>query len=139
MTAAWRQRDLFTRRWSTKRPPSAREFATHCALADTIRLRINPGWIWTHFPAGEKRTAATGARLKRLGLTRGWPDLLFLNQKGSVCFLELKRKGERLTLDQEVVGHFLRSAGHGYCCADSYETAVQQLVAWGVLHGVHPQ
>ena len=60
-------------------PPPPKEFALHCAVADTVRRWILPGWIWTHFPAGEARSAITGARLKRMGLARGFPDLLFFH------------------------------------------------------------
>jgi hypothetical protein len=38
-----------------------------------------PGWQWTHLPFGEKRSAVTGARLKRMGTKRGWPDFILLS------------------------------------------------------------
>lgn len=43
------------------------------AVAQYLDLR---GWLWTHFPAGEKRHPRVGAKLKRMGLKRGVPDCL---------------------------------------------------------------
>ena len=73
-----------------------KEFALHCAVADTVKRWILPDWIWTHFPAGEHRSVITGARLKRMGLNRGFPDFQFFHRNGRVCFLELKRHGNSL-------------------------------------------
>jgi len=43
------------------------------AVAEYLDLR---GWLYTHFPAGEYRPVKTGAKLKRMGLKRGVPDML---------------------------------------------------------------
>jgi 'Cold-shock' DNA-binding domain len=48
-------------------PPVASEYQLHCAVADTVRRWIMPGWIYTHIASGEKRNAVTAARLKRSG------------------------------------------------------------------------
>ena len=47
-------------------PPVASEYQLHCAVADTVRRWIMPGWIYTHIASGEKRDAVTAAWLKRL-------------------------------------------------------------------------
>jgi hypothetical protein len=59
-------------------PPSPSEYRLHCAVADTCRRWLNPQWIFTHIPNGEHRSKTTAARLKRVGVTAGFPDLLFI-------------------------------------------------------------
>ena len=72
-----------------------------------------PGWIFTHIASGEKLDHATAARLKRMGVCAGWPDLLFLGSAGEVCAVELKAKNGRLTEAQAAVKRHLEAAGHG--------------------------
>ena len=83
-------------------PPPPLEFALHCAVADTVRRWILPGWIWTHFPAGEarpseiirgKRVSLTGARLQRMGLNTSFPDFQFFHIKGRCWLSGAEAKG----------------------------------------------
>jgi hypothetical protein len=121
-------------------PPAPSEFALHCAVADTIRRFIMPDWRFTHLPLGELRDKVTAARLKRMGTTPGWPDLMFFHAQGQVCFLELKRRGGRPTDIQADLSNFLCAAGHAYQCTDSFQVAVNTLKAWGVVRsGVEVQ
>src|SRR5580765_8238802 len=132
-----RQLSLFkSKRQRGVRPPAAKEFALHCMVADMLRRWIMPGWLWTHFPAGEARTLITGARLKRMGLNRGFPDFQFFHADGRVAFLELKRRGSRLDENQSAVAGHLEDAGHRYAMTDSFEEAVATLVQWKILRGV---
>jgi hypothetical protein len=55
------------------------------------------GWLYTHFPAGEYRPVRTGAKLKRMGLKRGVPDMLIFER-----WAEYDRKDERFILLDEV-------------------------------------
>ena len=129
-----RQLSLFkSKRQTGVRPPAAKEFALHCMVADMLRRWIMPGWLWTHFPAGEARTVMTGARLKRMGLNRGFPDFQFFHCSGTVCFLELKRSGSQLNEHQSAVASHLEDAGHRYAMTDSFDEAVATLVQWGIL------
>lgn len=121
------------------RAPRATEFALHCAVADVIRRWIMPGWRYSHLPMGELRDKITAARLKRMGTTPGWPDLMFFNRGGKVCFLELKRKGSTLTEAQAELADFLRGAGHGYEVTDDFKKAVDVLKGWGVVRAVEVQ
>lgn len=127
-----------------RRLPPALEFAVHCAVADLIRLQLKPGWRWTHVPLGEhrdhkinpktgKRYSPTGQRLKRMGTARHWPDLMFFHLTGRVCFLELKRRGEKPDEGQAELGDFLGSCGHWYAWVDSFEAARAQLQAWDII------
>jgi hypothetical protein len=54
------------------------------AVAEYLDLK---GWLYTHFPAGEYRPKRTGAKLKRMGLKRGVPDMLIFERwnYGACC------------------------------------------------------
>jgi hypothetical protein len=99
-----------------------------------------PGWIHTHIASGEKRDSVTAARLKRMGVTPGFPDLVFFGPHGQVCFVELKAKDGRLSeLQAEVASHLI-TAGHGYLCSADYRDVIETLKGWGVLlAGIHVQ
>lgn len=134
------QASLFKgKRQRGERPPAALEFRTCCALADTLDRFLTPGWRYTHLPFGENRSASTGARLKRMGTRRGWPDYLFCGPGRALLFLEMKRKGGRPSPDQVAVAAHLAHCGFDYLCAQSYQDAVAALVARGILRGVEVQ
>jgi hypothetical protein len=143
------QLSLFkSKRQRGTQPPPPKEFALHCAVADTVKRWVEPGWIWTHFPAGEarpaqiiagKRVSITGIRLMRMGLNTGFPDFQFFHIAGAVCFLELKRQGNDLDDRQSAVAEHLKQAGHGYLVTDKFKDAISQLVKWKVLRGITVQ
>jgi hypothetical protein len=129
------QLSLFAgRRQRGVKPPRASEFATHCAIADTLRVGIAEGWIWFHCPNGELRPDGTGARLKRMGTRPGVADFLFIAPRGGrLHALELKRRGERPTEAQDAFLEAVRAAGGVAAWVDSYTKAIDQLKAWGAL------
>lgn len=101
-------------------------------VADILRRFIEPGWRYTHMPMGELREHATAVRLKRMGVTRGWPDLMFVGGR-AVCWLELKRRGNHLTEEQDEIARFLVEVGHGYNCVDNFNDAITTLKSWGIV------
>jgi hypothetical protein len=138
MTDLPRQLHLFrSRRQRGEALPSPLEFKLQCAVADTLRRWATPNWIWTHLPFGENRDAITGSRLKRMGTQPGWPDLVFIpprehsNQRPH--FLELKRRGAKLTEHQAGFALWCKLNDCPHAVADSYEAAVAILKDWGVL------
>ena len=143
------QFDLFkSKRQRGTMPPPPKEFALHCAVADTIRRWILPDWVWSHFPAGEarpheiikgKRVSLTGARLQRMGLNTDFPDFQFFHARGRCCFLELKRKGQIADEDQADIAMHLIRAGHGYLITDSFDDAIATLVDWRILRAIKVQ
>jgi hypothetical protein len=143
------QLDIFkSKRQRGTMPPPPLEFALHCAVADMLRRWIMPGWVWTHFPAGEarpsqiikgKRVSITGARLKRMGLHTGFPDFQFFHCDGQCAFLELKRKGATVDEDQEAIAQHLKTAGHLYLVTDKLDVAIEALVDWEILRGMKVQ
>jgi VRR-NUC domain len=117
-----------------KAPPSRpKESKLQCDIAELLRCHALPSWLWTHFPAGELRDVITGARLKRMGLQRGWPDFLLVSPHGSVRFLELKRQGEPLSCAQEEFRVFCIRHGILHVVADTFDQALAILDHWGCL------
>jgi hypothetical protein len=114
-------------------PPSPSEYQLHCAVVDTVRRWIMPGWIFTHIPSGEKRDPITAARLKRMGVTAGFPDLMFFGPNGEVCFVELKAESGRMSAPQIAVMRHLVAAGHSFLRSNDYRDVVETLKEWGVL------
>jgi hypothetical protein len=135
MPRAASQLSLFKgRRQRGVRAPSAKEFSLHVMVADTLRRWASPSWRWTHFPSGENRSAITGARLKRMGVQRGWPDFLLLApDETGLHFLELKRRGQKLTADQTDLHLWCVLHGYPFATVDNYEMALTVLRQWGAV------
>jgi hypothetical protein len=120
------------------------EFAVHCQVADTLRRWATPDWMWTHVPLGERRSPVTGARLKRMGTQRGWPDFILIAPLDYYVlrpyFLELKRRGGKLSAPQAAFAAWCSVHHCPHAVADSYDTAVKVLQDWGAVRaGVHMQ
>lgn len=128
---AWGQPDLFTRR--IRQLPPALEFETQCAIAKTLRIGAAPGWLWTHFPAGEERSKNAGARLKSAGLNPGWPDLILVSPACDYFWLELKRGRASLSEAQEAWHEQMLARGANCAVARSYGEAMGQLKEWGAV------
>jgi hypothetical protein len=116
---------------------SPSEFQLHCQVADTLERWRSANWVSTHFPAGEERPSAAGARLKRMGLRAGLPDFLLFPPQDwpelRTHFLELKRRGGRLS-DAQVEFEFWARANHyPFQIADTYELALATLQQWGAV------
>jgi hypothetical protein len=128
-----RQLRLFAgRRQRGIRPLDASEFQIHCMVADVLRRWSMPDWRFTHIPAGEHRTAATAGRLKRMGVSAGWPDFLLVGPR-LVCFLELKtRKGKQTEAQADVAAHLMAS-GCQYALVHSFNEALMILQHWGAV------
>jgi hypothetical protein len=136
------QLTLFGKR--QRAPRAAPEFNLHVLIANILRRWGSKGWDWTHLPFGEyrgdpERARITGARLKRMGAGKGWPDFMFFAPAiddctpGCVYFLELKRKGGRLTDEQKALMQSLRMKGHRYGVADNFDDAIAILKTWGAV------
>jgi hypothetical protein len=134
-----RQLHLFkSRRQRGVRAPAAKEFRVHCMVADALKQWAVRGWMWTHLPMGERRDAVTGARLKRMGTQPGWPDFILiapmrLQVPMRPHFLELKRRGGRLTDAQDDFAQWCTGNGCPHRIAYGYEEAVKILRDWGAL------
>lgn len=115
-------------------PPRAKEYELHCQVADVLRRWCSPHWRYTHLPMGERRDMATAMRLKRMGVTPGWPDFMFVHISGTVVWLELKRPGggARLSEEQEELAAFLAQA-HPHIVTNDFQHALDQLRDLGIV------
>jgi hypothetical protein len=76
--------------------PEPLEFDIHEACADALDKLLAPPAVWACYPAGATQLSPQQqARYSKLGLKRGWPDLLILH--GGLYGIELKRRGGRLS------------------------------------------
>jgi hypothetical protein len=110
------------------------ENQTTVAVADVLQVACTPGWLWTHFPAGEHRHPIVGARLQRMGLQRGWPDFVLLSPKVVPHFLELKRGDMgQLSAEQEDFRDWCLKRRARWALARSVDEAIEQLQVWGAI------
>jgi hypothetical protein len=124
MTPAARQLHLFkSRRQRGTAAPLAAEYQLHCAVVDTIM----PGGIFTHIASGEKREKVTAARLKRMGVAAGFPDLIFFGVNGEVACVELKEASNRLSEAHQAMCAHLEGCGFPYLCTDGVDQAIEWL------------
>lgn len=135
------QLHLFRRGHKPERPKPALEYKTAVALADTLRRCAREDWLWSHWPAGELRTDATGARLKRMGALPGVADYLFISPDGVAHFLELKRgRLGKLSAAQVEFRDWCLAYSVPWSLARSYDEAIAIVTEWGVLkYEVRPQ
>jgi hypothetical protein len=115
------------------KPPPPKELKLHIAVADRLKADASPDWRWTHFPAGEERDKRHAAKLKAMGLQRGWPDFILVSPGGRLHALELKRRGETLSEDQEAFAEWCVGQGVPFACANALPDALACLSEWGVL------
>jgi hypothetical protein len=115
--------------------PTPSEFQLQACLVDLIRRTISPQWKFGHVPNGELRDKITACRLKRLGTMPGWPDLQFAGPDRRMAFLELKRRGGRLSDAQLTMRDHLEGCGFPYLVTDSVDQAIAWLKHHGILRG----
>lgn len=73
--------------------PVVPEDSLHEAVAKALDLLLLPPAQWATYPAGSiPLPAQWAAKLFRLGLKRGWPDVLVVHE-GRIIGVELKRIG----------------------------------------------
>ena len=114
---------------------SQEEFRLQCAIADVLTLFAKPGVHFFSIPNGENRDAVTGARLKRMGVKRGEPDLVILHN-GRCIGLELKAAKGRTSPEQKATAEAWTLAGSLYHVAKGYEEAVEFLDMLGIIKPV---
>jgi len=132
---AERQLHLFKKGRGRVVRPRAKERELQCAIAATLRVGIHPDWLYTAMPMGEKRDPLTAILLHRMGVMRGYPDLVFFGPQSRVAWLELKRPGGggRLSDDQEERSQQLVARGHDFLCTNDYDSALDWLRDRGIV------
>ena len=115
--------------------PRAKEIELHMAVADVLCRFAKPEWRWSHFPAGEHRDVRTGAKLRAMGLARGWPDFVLFDPSGRLHALELKRQGEGLSEDQREFKDWCIAHGVPHFVVLTTDEAITVLGLWNVRCG----
>ncbi len=126
--------------------PVVPEDDLHAAVAKALHVLLQPPVMWTTFPAGNVPLPPQfAAKLARLGLARGWPDVLILH--GQLYGIELKRVGGQLSktrlvrtrkgglrelAGQEDVFPRLERAGMTIAVCHSVDAVLAQCAAWGL-------
>lgn len=128
------------------RAPVVAEDEIHASAARLLDRVLLPPAVWTTFPAGNVPLPPEyAAKLSRLGLKRGWPDILILHQR--LFGIEIKRRGgglsktrtvrtrsgaQRVLLGQEEVFPALEAAGMRIAVCHDQDEVLDALVAWGL-------
>ena len=129
------------------RAPVVPEVDTHAAIAEALDILLLPPAMWTTLPIGHvKLTGQQAARLARVGVKRGWPDILLLHD-GRLYGLEIKRTGGALSRTgwcrraraasawwrgRRSVFPRLIAAGCRIACVSSVAEALAALAAWSI-------
>jgi VRR-NUC domain len=123
------------RKVRARRAPVVRpkEITLHMSVAKVLRDHARPEWLWTHIASGELRDVRTAAKLKAMGVRRGWPDFILVPPIGQLHALELKRAGEKLTDDQQVFRDFCIRYGLPHVVAYTLDQVLFALDTWGAL------
>jgi hypothetical protein len=113
----------------------------HMALAELLDLIKYNGrpLRWFHVPNGGSRNAIEAAKLKKMGVKAGLPDIFILDPppkcpefKGAV--IELKRKDAgRVSPAQLDWNIYLLHSGWLIKIANGLDAAIQQLKDWGYM------
>jgi len=107
------------------------EESLQIAVADYLRLAA-PSLLWFHVANERKCTPQRGAKLKRLGVLAGVPDLVFVLANGQVRFIELKAGRGRLTDKQAEFFEAALILATPCATARSVEEVAAILRGWGV-------
>jgi hypothetical protein len=103
-------------------------------VVDQLKVRAAEGVVWWHTPNGGKMNPRTGARLKRLGVLAGFPDLAAVKD-GELYCMELKAPNGRVTDAQRDVLSRLEKAGAYTSICFGLDPAIRVLEAWKILKG----
>jgi len=124
---------------STKKTkiPTASEDSEQAALVAFMRAILGPegkhGLIASIPNGGGKLGPITGARLKRTGLLKGWPDLVLAIPDGKTIWIEMKKIGGKLSKDQKKAHAQLMALGHVVIVGYGAKDAAKQISESGLL------
>ena len=109
------------------------EDALQQSIADLLDWILPAEIAWSHFPAGGYQlTKAAQARLYRLGLKRGWPDIEIAYSRGRTLRLEVKTRHGRLSRQQEDRIAQLQALGHPVVVVRRVEDVIAALRTYDV-------
>ena len=85
--------------------------------------------LCNHTPNEGKRSYSEGRKLKEMGLSKGFPDISILEPMGKYhgLYIEMKRKGNKLTEDQIKWLMELRARGYATALCYSASEAIDKI------------
>lgn len=114
-------------------PPDPSEDQLQKSIADLLEWILPEEVAWSHFPAGGYQlTRAAQARLLRLGLKRGFPDLMICYGRLKMLWMEVKTPTGVVSKQQEKRHAQLQALGHVVVVVRSVEQVLQALLTYGV-------
>ena len=112
--------------------PRPRESVLHAEIAKILTDHALPDWEW-RFLSSKAKDAREGAILKIMGVVPFWPDFILISPQGSVRYLEVKRKGGKLSAGQEEFRERNVRRGIPYAVASTIDEALVALSELGCL------
>lgn len=101
----------------------------HTAIVTYLRTVLPDALVW-HTP-NAPRSAVAGARLKRLGMVAGVPDLALLTD-GQLWFFEVKAAKGRVSEAQEAFMDAAYELGAQSAVVRSLDDVAMALARWGI-------
>lgn len=102
-------------------------------LVNELEQQLRRDVLRFAIPNGGLRNGRVASKMKAEGLKPGMPDLGFAVEGGRVLWLEMKKPGGSLSLEQKGVRYRLEQLGHTWGIAHSVDEALEQLASWGAL------
>jgi hypothetical protein len=109
------------------------EHQLQAQLCSYLKVAANPNCYWFAVPNGGRRSIGVANKLKKEGVRRGTPDLVFLLPEGRTAWLEMKIKGGSLSPEQRAFRDLARVLGHDWAVAKTFDEACGFLRKVGVL------
>ena len=108
------------------------EHSLQVQLLKYLDAAANADLYWFAIPNAARRSLRMGAHMKHEGLKSGVADLCFMLPGGKVAWLELKKPGNYLTIEQKGFQARCARLGHPYAIAKTLDQAIVILTNWGV-------
>lgn len=107
------------------------EETIHVSVLEWLRL-VLPDAVIFHPPNGGYRDVREAAKLKRMGVLPGIPDLVVFMDNAFVCAFEVKAQRGVLSDDQKNVHYVMRALGFKVAVVRGIDETRQALASWGV-------
>lgn len=112
------------RKKSTSKMPPSLEWQEQVTVIQYCQLNHI---LCNHTPNEGKRSIQEGRKLKEMGLSPGFPDISILEPKGKYhgFYIEMKRKGNKLSEVQKTWLNELRARGYATALCYSADDAIK--------------
>ena len=140
-TAAALARPAHVGKAPSRKPPRVRlgeaariaenETTIHIDILRYLRLVLPDAMVF-HCPNGGLRSKSEAAKLERMGVTAGVPDLICWLRGGTMVAFEVKTSKGRLSPDQKVIHAWMRASGYRVAVVRSIDDTREALKVWRI-------